>query len=171
VVFLQILRPDEYRESIFTIDLDQLKARGIRAIMLDLDNTLVRWNDPEPTAELVQWLARVEALGMAACIVSNNRGARVQRFAERIGIPFVPRAAKPSRRGFRLAMRQCNVDPHETAVVGDQIFTDILGGNRTGAYTILVVPLHTHEFVGTKVLRFLERRVLNRMRLQGLKID
>lgn len=168
---LQILRPNEYRESIFSIDLDNLKVRGIRAIMLDLDNTLVRWNEPEPTAELVEWLARVAGKGIEACIVSNNRGARVRHFAERVGISFVPRAAKPSRRGFRSAMRQFGVEPHETAVVGDQIFTDILGGNRAGAYTILVVPLHPHEFVGTKVLRFVERRVLDRLRRQGLKID
>lgn len=165
---MRMLRPAEYRESIFQIDLERLKATGIRAVMLDLDNTLVEWNNPEPTEDLLRWLARVRGMGLKACIVSNNSGSRVQLFAEKIAIPFIPKAIKPRRKGFREAMALLGVRPDETAVIGDQIFTDILGGNRSGAYTILVVPMHPREFFGTKLLRMAERIVLRYLDRQGL---
>ncbi|MFN3925024.1 MAG: YqeG family HAD IIIA-type phosphatase [Pseudarthrobacter sp.] len=171
MVPLHILRPHEYRPSIFAIDLERLKDRGIRAIMLDLDNTLVRWNDPDPTPQVQEWLRRVESLGLLPCIVSNNRGTRVQQFAERVGVPFIPRAIKPRRRGFLEAMNRLGVKPSETVVVGDQLFTDILGGKRAGAYTILVVPIHPKEFIGTRVVRFVERQVLKRLQKDGLRVQ
>lgn len=165
---MRYLRPAEYRESIFEIDLQSLHDRGIRAVMLDLDNTMVEWNNPEPTEALLGWLDRVQSLGMKACIVSNNTGSRVRTFAAKVGVPFISKAVKPSRRGFREAMALLGVRPEETAVVGDQIFTDILGGNRSGAYTILVVPIHRQEFIGTKVLRVFERLVLRYLDRRGL---
>lgn len=165
---MRLLRPAEYRESILKIDLDRLKARGIRAIMMDLDNTLVRWNHPEPPEGLLQWLERVRQAGLMPCIVSNNKGPRVRTFAERIGVPFVSQAGKPRRRGFREAMAKLGVSPQETAVVGDQIFTDVLGGNRSGAHTILVVPIDRHEFIGTRLVRIVERMVLRYLNRKGL---
>lgn len=165
---MQILRPAEYHKSIFEIDLERLRQKGYRAIMLDLDNTLVRWNHPDPTPGLQEWLRRVQALGFCVCIVSNNSGSRVSEFAAKVSVPFVPAAAKPRRKGFREAMERFGVSPHETVVVGDQIFTDILGGNRAGAYTILVVPIDPKEFFLTQIVRRVERRVLRYMRRKGL---
>lgn len=162
------LRPQEYHNSIFEIDLDRLRRMGKRAIILDLDNTLVRWNDPTPTPKLLEWLAAVRAHGLMPCIVSNNSGPRVGEFAARAGVPFVPSAAKPRVKGFRQAMRQLGVAPDETVVVGDQLFTDVLGGNRAGAYTILVVPIDRREFIGTRLVRLIERRVLRYLFRQGL---
>ncbi|MFZ5823834.1 MAG: YqeG family HAD IIIA-type phosphatase [Bacillota bacterium] len=165
---MRILRPAEYRQSIFEIDLARLKQKGKRAIILDLDNTLVRWNDPDPTPGLMTWLDEVKAKGFVVCIVSNNSGARVSEFAAKVGIPFVPKATKPRRKGFREAMEQLGVTPEETVVVGDQIFTDVLGGNRSGAYTILVVPIDPREFIGTRLVRQVERRVLRYLDRKGL---
>lgn len=165
---MQMLRPKEYRQSIFEIDLDRLKAKGFRAIMLDLDNTLVKWNDPDPTPGLKEWLDQVKAMGFVACIVSNNSGPRVSEFAARVGIPFISNAAKPRRKGFREAMARFGVKPEETVVVGDQIFTDVLGGNRSGAHTILVVPIDPREFFFTQMVRKVERRVLRYLDRNGL---
>lgn len=162
------LRPSEYRNSIFEIDLDKLRRMGKRAIMLDLDNTLVRWNDPAPTPALLNWLAEARVHGLHPCIVSNNSGARVREFASRVGIPCVSSAGKPRVKGFVEAMQRLGVEPGETVVVGDQIFTDILGGNRAGAYTILVVPIDRREFIGTRLVRIIERRVLNYLQRRGL---
>lgn len=164
----QLLRPAEYRRSIHHIDLDRLAALGKKALLLDLDNTLVEWNDPEPPAELIKWLAAVRARGMQPCLVSNNHGPRVSSFAAKAGIPFVSRAIKPRRKGFREAMAQLGVTPQETVVVGDQLFTDILGGNRSGAYTILVLPIHPKELAWTKMMRRFERPLLERWRSEGL---
>lgn len=165
------LRPGEYRESIFKIDLERLRQRGIRAIMLDLDNTLVQWNHPEPPAGLVVWLERVKAAGFSVCIVSNNSGTRVSQFAGKVGIPFIAKAGKPRRKGFRAAMALLGVTPAQTAVVGDQIFTDVLGGNRAGAHTILVVPLDPREFIGTRLVRTVERLILRFLDRKGLLTD
>lgn len=164
---LRILRPAEYRQSIFEIDLARLKQRGKRAIILDLDNTMVRWNDPDPTPGLLTWLDEVKAKGFATCIVSNNSGPRVSEFAAKVGVPFISKATKPRRKGFRAAMNLLGVTPGETVVVGDQIFTDVLGGNRAGVYTILVVPLDPREFVGTRLVRQVERRVLRYLDRRG----
>lgn len=168
---MQILRPAEYRRSIFAIDLDKLKRLGYRAIMLDLDNTLVRWNHPDPTPPLVEWLRRVRAMGFLPCIVSNNSGSRVSEFAAKLDIPFISNAVKPRRRGFREAMNLLGVQPGETVVVGDQIFTDILGGNRAGAYTILVVPIDPKEFFLTQLVRKVERRLLRHLHRKGLRAE
>ena len=165
---MRILRPAEYRQSIFDIDLARLKQKGKRAIILDLDNTLVRWNDPDPTPGLMTWLDEVKARGFVVCIVSNNSGPRVSEFAAKVGIPCVPKATKPRRKGFREAMEQLGVTPEETVVVGDQIFTDVLGGNRSGAYTILVVPIDPREFIGTRLVRRVERRLLRYLDRKGL---
>jgi HAD superfamily phosphatase (TIGR01668 family) len=165
------LRPAEYRQSIFTIDLDKLWSRGIRAIMLDLDNTLVQWNSPDPTPGLLEWLDQVKRKGFRPCIVSNNRGARVGEFSRKIGIPYVSNAVKPRRKGFLEAMRLVGVTPAQTVVVGDQIFTDIWGGNRSGAYTILVVPIDPRELLFTQMVRKIERRVLEYLNRRGLLVE
>jgi len=165
---VSLLRPAEYHRSIFEIDLEKLRRNGFRAIMLDLDNTLVRWNHPDPTPGLMQWLGRVGEMGFAACIVSNNSGPRVSEFAAKVGIPFVSGASKPRRKGFREAMARLGVEPGQTVVIGDQIFTDVLGGNRSGAYTVLVVPIDPREFFLTQMVRKVERRVLRYLDRKGL---
>jgi HAD superfamily phosphatase (TIGR01668 family) len=165
---VQLLRPKEYHKSIFEIDLDKLQQKGYRAIMLDLDNTMVRWNHPDPTPGLVDWLGQVKAKGFAACIVSNNKGPRVSEFAAKVGIPFISNASKPRRKGFREAMARLGVAPEQTVVIGDQIFTDVLGGNRAGAYSILVVPIDPREFFFTQMVRKVERRVLKYLDKNGL---
>lgn len=165
---MRLLSPAEYHRSIFEIDLDKLQQRGYRAIMLDLDNTLVKWNHPDPTPGLVEWLKRVQEKGFAACIVSNNSGPRVSEFAAKVGTPFISSASKPRRKGFREAMARFGVTPEQTVVIGDQIFTDVLGGNRSGAYTILVVPIDPREFFLTQIVRKVERRVLKYLDRKGL---
>jgi uncharacterized protein len=170
---MRLLRPDEYRRSLFAIDLDRLHQRGIRAIIVDLDNTLVPWNDPHPTEQLLHWLTGARARGFAVCICSNNRGRRVEEFAGALGIPFVARAIKPSRRGFRRAMELLGVRPAETAVIGDQLFTDVVGGNRAGAYTILVQPMDvSREFILTRLInRPAERLALHFLSGRGLRLE
>lgn len=165
---MRLLRPEEYHKSIFEIDLQKLQQRGYRAIMLDLDNTMVRWNHPDPTPGLLDWLSRAQSMGFKACIVSNNSGPRVSEFAAKVSIPFISNASKPRRKGFREAMARLGVRPQETVVIGDQIFTDVLGGNRSGAYTVLVVPIDPREFFLTQIVRKVERRVLRYLDRKGM---
>lgn len=98
---------------------------------------------------------------MKICIVSNTRyPGRLRRLAEKLQVPFVKGRLKPRKSAFRPALELLGVAPERAAVIGDQIFTDILGGNRLGLYTILVRPLSRREFFGTKISRIFERMIL-----------
>jgi len=160
------LRPQEYVTSIYHIHLDRLWQAGIRGIVTDLDNTLVEWNSPVAPPKLVAWLDHVREQGFRVCIVSNNDQLRVSQFAGPLGIASLSKAHKPRRDAFLWALRTLSTKAGETCMIGDQLFTDILGGNRLGFYTILVRPVHVREFPGTRAVRLLERIVLRKVQLQ-----
>jgi putative phosphatase len=154
---LRWLRPSTQVPTIYDIDLDALRARGIRGVILDLDNTIVPWGAREVGPRLPLWIAAARAAGLRLCIVSNNMGSRVTSIANRLGLPVVTWALKPRRRAIRRALLVMGTTPDATALVGDQLFTDILGGNRLGLHTILVRPQGQREFVLTRLVRWLER--------------
>lgn len=157
---IQVLQPQLFVQSIYDIDLDRLVDKGVRGLILDLDNTLVGWNQPQASDELLAWLKEVNRRRLKTCIVSNNMSDRVEKFGKHIGVMAIAKAAKPRRRAFRLAMRKMGTRHNQTAVVGDQVFTDILGGNRLQLFTILVRPINEREYWTTQLVRRLERAVL-----------
>lgn len=147
------LIPLEHYPSIYEIDPVELSGRGITLLLLDLDNTISPYRSTEPTAELHEWITALRTAGVEPFILSNSRKpTRVLDFAGHLGVPYLRRAGKPSREGFRAAMAQMGRQAQETAMVGDQIFTDILGANRAGICAILVRPLHMDTIF--RVLRF-----------------
>jgi len=164
------LLPRLYVPSIFALDLDSLRRQGICGILLDLDNTIIPRDAGQFPAEVVSWLAKTREKNFHVCIISNNRPRRVFGLAEEIGLPAVCRGVKPLPAPFRRALAVLGTAPEETAVVGDQIFTDILGGNRLGLYTILVAPLPGREFWATRLInRQLEKPVLWWLKRTGTK--
>jgi len=147
----------------------ELVERGIRAVLLDLDNTLVGWQRHEVPGDVLQWLQALKNAGLQLYLVSNTRfGRRLTALSQRLGVPYVRRAWKPRRRGFRAALQAMSVEAGETAMIGDQMFTDVLGGNRMGLYTIMVRPMARREFLGTKVSRAFEALFLCWFRRKGL---
>ncbi len=161
---LRIFYPKMYVPSILEINPEELQKQGITTLLLDLDNTIVPRHLDEFSPEIETWLTGMRQKGFKLCIVSNNSSSRVSALAGSLQIPWVVRALKPLRRGFLRAIRLVNAAPEETAVVGDQIFTDILGGNTLNMFTILVVPMPGKEFWGTKLInRRLEKVVLKRL--------
>lgn len=165
---LRLLVPDAVCQSLFTVDLDDLQARGIRGLIIDLDNTLIAYGDRTVTDEARRWVEDARRRGFKICLTSNARSRRVRFFAESLQIPGIANAAKPIRRAFRRAMRIMGTRPEQTAVIGDQVFTDVLGGNRMNVYTVLVNPLSTRELGATRMMRRLERKVLERLVRQGM---
>lgn len=161
------LVPTWYVESIYDLDPDRLWDLGIRGIITDLDNTLVAWNAPDPDERLLDWVRRVRERGIGVCIASNNGHLRVEAFARHLEVPFLAKVRKPLRRGLRAAMERLGTDTAGTALLGDQVFTDVLGGNRLGLRTILVHPIGRREFFGTRVVRRFEGLVLALFRRQG----
>lgn len=121
-----------------------LRERKIRLLLMDFDNTMLPYTTDVPTKELLDWLARMQESGIDLCIVSNSHKQRVPLFSERYGIPCQTYAAKPSPKGIRLAMRRFNATCAQTALVGDQIFTDVLGANLAGITAIAVKSIHNH---------------------------
>lgn len=158
------LAPDLFVDSLMDIPLDKLAQRKAKGMIFDLDNTVTEWNNPEIKNEILQWFQVLPQYGITACLLSNNKGPRVMEAAKKLGIPYVAKATKPRRRAFRRAMELLQTSSEETVVVGDQIFTDILGGNRLGLYTVLVSPLSKREFIGTRVMRLVERVVLKKLK-------
>jgi len=155
--FRQQLLPKEYVPSVYDIHLDKLWNQGKRLILTDLDNTLVPWNERQVSNSLTDWFSRIRNYGFNTCLVTNNRGQHVTEFARQVGARAVRGARKPRPHGFLQAMSYFNASPAETVMIGDQLFTDIRGGNRLGLYTILVVPIHKREWWGTRMNRVLER--------------
>ena len=162
---LKKLVPRQSVHTIYDIDVDHLWGFGVRGIITDLDNTLVGARDPHATPELIEWLKRVQQLGFKVVIVSNNHRGRVSAFAEPLGIPFIYRAKKPTNVSFLRAMQLLGTNARQTAVIGDQMLTDVLGGNRMGLYTILVQPISImDEGFFTKINRRIEKLALSMMK-------
>jgi uncharacterized protein len=168
--WVENLMPNEYVASIYDIDLETLRHQGKKLILSDLDNTLVPWNHPGVPPKLENWLRSAQGFGFTVCILSNNKGDRVDRFATSIGIPAISRAKKPSPRIFRQALRKFGFQVDEAVMVGDQLLTDIQGGNLAGLYTILVLPIHPKEYWGTKINRKIEHLFMKRLLRRGLVV-
>lgn len=167
-----MLGPQLYVDSIFAIPLDDLWCRGIRGLIFDVDNTLTGWRGKELDPETLEWFAKLAEIGFKVCLVSNSsQQERVMAFGHLLKVCAIPRACKPMGRAFREALKNLKTGPARTAVIGDQIFTDILGGNRLGLYTILVAPLSKEEFIGTKCVRLLERLVIRALTRRNLLRD
>lgn len=134
--------PTERCRSIYDLDIEALRRRGIRLLLLDLDNTISLYRDKLPSAALRAWIAALQTAGITPYILSNSRkSTRVIDFAAALSLPYRRRAGKPNTKGFLAAMEEMGASKRETAMVGDQIFTDILGANRAGIRAILVRPL------------------------------
>lgn len=165
----QRLLPNQLVGTVFDIDLQSLADMGVQGIITDLDNTLVSAGTALATPELIAWLDKVKALGFKVVILSNNNLMRVAKFAEPLGIPFIPAARKPFTKAFKQALNLLGLKPDQAVVVGDQMLTDVLGGRRMGLRTILVTPIaRTEEGWGTRMNRRIEKIALSRLTKQGL---
>jgi len=163
-----LLKPKQYVATLRDVDPGALSELGIRAVLLDLDNTLVEWRGSELQPQMEAWVRKAVDANLKLCIVSNTwRKMRIHAIAERLEIPYILRAGKPRRGNLRRAVDLLACTPRETAVIGDQIFTDVVGGNRIGAYTILCVPMPGREFFGTNIVRAFERFLMKRLADQG----
>lgn len=136
------LRADFVCDSVFDITASALVERGITLLLADLDNTLVPYGVSLPDEQLKAWHQNLKDAGVTLFVLSNNRRSeRPEVFCRAMDIPFIGHAGKPKKAGFDQAMQQMNVAARQTAIVGDQVFTDVLGGNRAGVTTILVSPI------------------------------
>lgn len=136
------LIPHRVYSSIFDIRGPELAAEGISLLLADLDNTLAKYGQLDPAAQVLQWKDELAAAGVALFLLSNSRKPqRVGHYAQALGIPYVGHAGKPGTAGFFQAMERMGRTPAQTAMVGDQLFTDILGARRAGVLALMVEPI------------------------------
>ncbi len=157
-----IFLPDIFVDTVFDMDIERLRAMGVRAFVFDIDNTLATYQMPVADEKTTLWVNQLKNQGFKIFIVSNNDKERVRIFAEAIDVPYYGKALKPLSLFLRLACRRMGVTARETALVGDQLFTDVWGGNLLNMKTVLVKPISEVEDGFVKFKRQFERQILKR---------
>ena len=152
--------PNVILDKVQDISMEKLDKNNIKGLILDIDNTLVPEHMKEADENAVKWIERIKAADFKLCIVSNASKKRVIKFNERLQLYAIHRASKPGTRAFEKAGRLMDFKNENIAVVGDQVFTDIYGGNRVNMFTILVTPIHKKENLFVMLKRLPEKLVL-----------
>ncbi|MDA9462344.1 Hydrolase, HAD subfamily IIIA [Enterococcus mundtii 3F] len=154
-------KPTWMVEAVYKITPAQLKKLGIKAVLTDLDNTLIAWNNPDGTEELFTWILEMRNAGIPVVVVSNNNSERVARAVEKFELLYVARALKPLPVGINKAKKMLNLADEEIIMIGDQIMTDIRGANSAGIRSVLVKPIIETDSWKTKFNRFWERKIMS----------
>lgn len=147
-------------DSVLDLTIDELARQGLRGLLLDVDCTLKDHGANEFRPEIGDWIEGLRKADVRLCLLSNGRPQRIGRLAQMLDVPYVAQAMKPWPAGCRAGVSRCGLPPREVAVVGDQLFADILAGRLAGLFTILVTPTSTIEPWFTRLKRPLERPVL-----------
>ena len=156
--------PAEMAESSYDIDYEELYRKGYRGLIYDIDNTLVE-HGADANAEVIELFRRLNKIGFRICLLSNNKAPRVRRFyrgarVKGVRLHYIFNAHKPARRNYLKAMVLMRTTKKNTLFIGDQIFTDVYGANRSGIRSILVKPINKAEEVQIVAKRKLERIIL-----------
>lgn len=153
------LKPDYRFRAVEDITPEFLEREGIVGLLIDIDNTIVPWRGEKPGQNVLDWLSDMKRADIGIVLISNAEGPRAARMSDRLNMPVIAPAGKPFKKGYRKGLAILNLSNGEAAAVGDQVFMDVWGGNRSGLKTILVEPIGRREFPATRVLRVLERLV------------
>lgn len=158
--------PNSYCKSIYDVNYNKLYDEGCRIILSDLDNTLISYLENEPNDLLIEWKNHLKSIGFEVMIVSNSSSDRVKNFAKMIDLDCQYSSMKPTKKGFKKANKHLNIqDNSKVVLLGDQILTDILGGNRMGYRTILIEAIdRLTERKCTRFNRFIERKVVKKIK-------
>lgn len=155
------LYPSIYIENIKKITLELLKEKKIKGLILDIDNTLIDY-DKNLLEGTKEWCDNLKENNIKLCILSNtNKVKKVEKVAKILNLEYIYFAHKPSKKGFLMAQKLLGLNKEEIAIVGDQIFTDVWGGNRVGMYTILTKPIDERDILLTRLKRPFEKIVIN----------
>lgn len=155
-----MLRPTAFAKTLCDVSIEDLVAGGVRGVMLDLDNTLLAFDQAQPHPDYVAWIHGAQAAGLRVVLVSNNFGPRARGIAGLVGVECVANALKPLPSAFGKALGLLGTPKAQTIVIGDQLFTDVLGAKLFGLRSVLTEPLGSRDFLTTRILRFFERLVL-----------
>lgn len=139
------LLPKLITDELTDLTPELLKARNIGLLMMDFDNTIVPYTTDVPTEKMAAWLEMMKQSDIRICVVSNSHNSRVPSFCDKYGIPCITHAKKPGTKGIRECLQKFSVPAAEAALVGDQIYTDTIGGNCAGVTSVLVRAIDNHN--------------------------
>ena len=164
-----IIYPNEYIEKVEDITIEFLQKNKLKALVLDVDNTLIDYNN-YLSPSIIKWAKELKGQGTKMYILSNtNKKQKVQEVSEKLGIPYFYFAKKPLKFGFNKVKKALNEKTENIAVVGDQIFTDVVGGNRAKMFTVLVEPINKKDFWYTAWKRPIENKIKDNYRNKKTK--
>ena len=166
-VFDRYLKPDYILDTFKDVTPEFCRKHDIKALICDIDNTLVTYDDPEPTEAVMAWYRSLDDIGVKLSFVSNNEAERVTRFAKPLGVPAFYKSGKPSRRGLRMAVEAMGSDPPSTVLLGDQLLTDVMAAKRFGIRAIVVPPIKDKTTLFFRAKRAIERPFMNKYTKQG----
>lgn len=163
-----ILYPKLYLKNILKIDENIIDKNQIKGLLIDVDNTLMHY-DKTIISGIEEWIEQMKSKGIKLCILSNsNNKNKVQKLSDLLQIPYIHLANKPFKKGFKKGQKILGVEAEHIGVVGDQIFTDVLGANRMKMISILTEPLEKRDIFVTKIKRPIEEAVIKKY-LKGMK--
>ena len=139
--FLPVIRAD----SLTQLTAAALQQRGIQLLMMDFDNTIVPYTTSVPTEEMLAWIDQMNQSDLKLCVVSNSRNSRVPEFCKAYGLDCITHAKKPFSKGIKACLARYGMEACHSALVGDQIYTDVLGANCAGVTSILIPAIHNHN--------------------------
>nr|MBQ8253738.1 YqeG family HAD IIIA-type phosphatase [Lachnospiraceae bacterium] len=157
---LEQFYPKEYMESTYEIDFEKFRKEGYRAVIFDIDNTLVEHGAPADERSIAL-IEKLKMLGYDIMLLSNNKEPRVKMFNDAVHVNYIYKAGKPGIKNYHAAMVRMGSSQKNTLFVGDQLFTDVWGANRAGIYSILVKPIDKKEEIQIVLKRYLEKIVLH----------
>lgn len=158
--------PNAYFERVEEITIEFLNKNKIKALLLDVDNTLVDYSK-KMTESVIKWAKELKGQGVKLYILSNtNDKAKIENIVKELDIPYQLFAMKPLKKGFKKAQKELGEKSENIAIVGDQIFTDIMGGNRCNMFTILVEPINEKDFWYTIWKRPIEKKIKSKIKLE-----
>jgi hypothetical protein len=157
-----MFKPTIWLKNVLDINEEFLNRHKLKGLILDLDNTLSMHGNPAAEMGIEEWLKEMKRLKIRMIIVSNNTNKRVKPLAGQLGLKFIAFGCKPLPFGINRAAKAMKLPKKNIAVVGDQIFTDVMGGNLCGIMTVLVEPFHIEKSLGFRFKRKIESAVFKR---------
>ena len=165
---MEVYVPDMYQKSIYAIDYQKLYSRGIKCLLFDLDNTLVPVKMKTPSKKIKTLFDELKEKGFKIIIFSNSQKNRLKPFKDELEVDCAASARKPFKKKFLRVLDEYGYQINEVAIIGDQMLTDVVGGNKIGITTILVNPVGKKDLFFTKFNRVIERRIMKRLRDKDL---
>lgn len=165
---IELYKPDMYAKNIYNIDYKKLKTCGIKCILLDLDNTLVTPYTKKPSRKLKDYVEKLKELNFKVIIFSNSNKKRLTPFKDTLEVDCSASSMKPFSKKFKKVIREYKFSENQIAIIGDQIPTDIYGGNKIGIFTILVTPISKEEPIWTRINRLYEKKLISKLNRKNL---